>query len=123
MKKVAIVILTDSDTPEGRGRMVHALYTANELKAAQDDLKIVFDGIGVKWLEAFAKRDHPFTQHYGPIFDAVQDKIYGACNFCSKERFNVGDSVQEHGYSFLGQDGKHHGLRELIVDGYQIITF
>ena len=123
MKKVAIVILTDPDTPEGRGRMVHALYTANEFKGAQDDLKIVFDGIGVKWLDAFAKRDHPFTQNYGPIFDAVQDKIYGACNFCSQGRFDVGESVQKSGYSFLGEDGEHHGLRDLIVDGYQVITF
>lgn len=112
MTKVALVIMTDSDMAEGRGRMIHALYTANECKNAGDDLKIIFDGIGVKWLDAFAKRDHPFTQNYGALFDALKDEIHGACNFCSQVRFEVGDSVQDQGYSFLGEDGNHHGLRD-----------
>ena len=123
MQKVAIVILSDSETPEGRGRMVHALHVAKELKDAQDEVKLIFDGIGVKWLDAFAKRDHPFTKNYGPVFDAIKDNILGACNFCSTVRFEVGDAVQTLGITLLGDDGHHHGLRGLIAEDYQIITF
>ena len=122
MQKVAIVVLTNSDSPEGRGRMVHALHLANDLKEANDDIKLVFEGIGVTWLDAFAKRDHPFTENYGPLFDAVEDKILGACNFCST-RFDVRETVQSKGYNFLGDEGKHHRTRDLIAAGYQIINF
>ena len=123
MQKIAIVVMSASDTPEGRGRMVHALYNANAFKDAGDEVKIIFDGIGVTWLGEFAKRDHPFTKNYGPKFDAVKDKILGACNFCSNVRFEVGDTVKELGIDFLGEDGSHHSLRDLIADGFQIITF
>jgi len=123
MQKVAIIVLTASDTPEGRGRMIHALYTAKELKKAGDDVKLIFDGIGVTWLEAFAKRDDPFTQNYGEIFDAVKDKIMGACNFCASKRFDISDTIKTEGYTLLGEAGGHHGLRDLIADGFQLITY
>lgn len=123
MNKIAIVVLADSDVPEGRGRMAHALQLA---KAAQDggqDVTLVFEGIGVKWLEAFHKRDHPFTQNYGPVFDAVKDNVRGACDFCSKTRFGVGDALAEAGFTFLGGEGQHYTMKELLDEGRQIITF
>ena len=123
MQKVAIIVLADSDVPEGRGRMAHALHLAKALQEANDEVKLVFEGIGVKWLDAFFKREHPFTQNYGPIFDAIQDNIVGACDFCAKGRFGVGDSLTEAGFSFLGEEGGHYSMRDLVVEGYQIITF
>lgn len=122
MSKVAIVVLTASDTPEGRGRMVHAMYSARELKEAGDEVKLIFDGIGVTWLEAFAKREDNFTQHYGETFDAIKDTIMGACNFCAMVRFDIKDTVKSEEYTLLGEEGGHHSLRDLITDGYQIIT-
>ena len=122
MRKVAIVVLAASDTPEGRGRMVHALYSAKEFRDAGDAVKLIFDGIGVTWLKAFAKREDQFTQHYGETFDAVKDTIMGACNFCASVRFDINDTIQSEGYTLLGPDGGHHSFRDLIADGYQIIT-
>ena len=122
MSKVAIVVSAASDTPEGRGRMVHALYSAKEFKEAGDDVKLIFDGIGVTWLEAFAKRADRFTEHYGPTFDEVKDTIMGACNFCASVRFDINETIQSEGYPLLGQDGGHHSFRDLVADGYQIIT-
>jgi len=122
MSKVAIVVLAASDTPEGRGRMVHALYSAREFKEAGDEVKLIFDGIGVTWLEAFARREDQFTQHYGETFDSVKDTVLGACNFCASVRFDINDTVQSEDYALLGPEGGHHGLRDLIADGYQIIT-
>lgn len=122
MSKVAIVVSAASDTPEGRGRMVHAMYSARELKEAGDEVKLIFDGIGVTWLEAFARREDQFTQHYGETFDAVKDTIMGACNFCAMVRFDIKDTIKSEGYPLLGQEDGHHGFRDLITDGYQIIT-
>ena len=122
MSKVAIVVFAASDTPEGRGRMVHAMYSAREFKEAGDEVKLIFDGIGVTWLDAFAKRDDQFTQHYGETFDAVKDTIMGACNFCAMVRFDIKDTVKSEGYTLLGEEGGHHSFRDLIADGYQIIT-
>ncbi len=103
--------------------MVHALHLAQALQEAQDDFTLVFEGIGVKWLEAFHQREHPFTQNYGPVFDAVKDNILGACDFCSRTRFEVGDALLEAGHNFLGGDGHHFSMHELLGEGYQIITF
>ncbi len=122
MNSVALVVMADSETPEGRGRMTHALHVAQELKEAGDEVRLIFDGIGVKWLDAFARRDHPFTQAYGPLFDAIREDIAGACDFCST-RFEVREQVLGQGYALLGEEGKHHGLRDWIAEGYQVLTF
>ena len=122
MSKVAIVMLSASDTPEGRGRMVHAMYSARECKEAGDDVKLIFDGIGVTWLEAFSRREDQFTQHYGATFDEVKDTIVGACNFCATVRFDIGDTIEREGYTLLGEEGGHHSFRDLIENDYQIIT-
>ena len=123
MQKVAVVVLADSDVPEGRGRMAHAIHLAQALQAAGDEVKVVFEGIGVKWLEAFHKRDHPFTQNYGAVFDGIKGNIVGACDFCANGRFGVGESIAEAGYAFLGGEGNHYDMRDLVADGYQIVTF
>lgn len=122
MSKVAIVVFAASDTAEGRGRMVHAMYSAKALKEAGDEVKLIFDGIGVTWLDAFRKREDNFTQHYGETFDSVKDTIMGACNFCAMVRFDIQDTIKSEGYTVLGEDGGHHNFGDLIADGYQIIT-
>ena len=52
--------LTNSETPDGRGRMVHAMTTAQELRDAGQEVKILFEGQGVTWIEAFHTKEHPF---------------------------------------------------------------
>jgi len=123
MSKIAIIVFAASDTPEGRGRMVHALQATRELKAAGIEVKMIFEGTGVTWLDAFHKAEHPFTQNYGPIFEEVRDTIEGACNFCTTGRFEVGDAVGALGLPLLGPEGGHYSLGNLIAEGYQIVTF
>jgi len=48
MAKAAIVLLADNETPDGTGRMANALTTAREFAEAGDDVRIIFDGAGVK---------------------------------------------------------------------------
>ena len=123
MTKVAIIILTAADTPEGRGRMIHAMTAAQELKEAGTEVKILFEGIGVTWLTAFHKQEEPFTQNYAPVFEAIKEDILGACNFCATGRFDAGEAAQALGIGLVGADGEHYSLGNLIAEGYQAISF
>ena len=50
MPKVAIVVLADTDTHEGLGRVVNAMEAVKEFKDAHDDVQLIFDGAGPKWI-------------------------------------------------------------------------
>ncbi len=125
MAKYAIVVMglgECNDQPAGRGRIAHALKTAKALKDAGDEVQLHFHGAAVRWLEAFDKREHKFTQHYGGAFDDVKDTIAGACNFCAKVRFKVSASVDRLGVGYLGEEGEHGTIVPLLQQGFQVIT-
>jgi hypothetical protein len=86
MAKFAIVILNSTEVPESHGRLIHALMDGTALKEAGHDVKLVFEGIGVTWLQAFLVREHPVTKGYGAEFDALRPNIHGACDFCTVKR-------------------------------------
>ena len=48
--KVAIILLADVDTPGDMGRMANALVTVQECHQAGDQVKLIFDGAGTKWI-------------------------------------------------------------------------
>lgn len=58
MNKVAIVILADTKTEEGLGRVYNALMTAKEFRDAGDTAKIYLDGVGTRWPAELSKQDH-----------------------------------------------------------------
>ena len=66
--KIAIIILADTDTNDGLGRVVNALAAAGEYDKAGDEVRIVFTGTGTKWPTSLEKSDHPA---YG-LYDAVR---------------------------------------------------
>lgn len=123
MDKYLVLAMNESDTPEGRGRMVHVMHTARDLKNAGVDVKVVFAGIGVTWLTEFNKMEHPFTKHYLPVWESIQDDIAGVCNFCSKGRFGAGEDTEALGLDFLGEDGSHFDISPFLQEGRQVITF
>ncbi len=47
MAKAALVVLADTDSREGLGRIANALVTAQEFDQAGDEVTIVFDGYEV----------------------------------------------------------------------------
>jgi hypothetical protein len=123
MTKHAIVVMGASDTPEGRGRMNHALRAAKSLADREAEVGLFFHGIGVTWMDAFDRRDDRFTQNYGELFDEVKDKIGGACDFCAATRFQVDGAAANLGVSLLGGSGEHHDIGELVADGWTVVTF
>jgi hypothetical protein len=123
MAKFAIVILSSTEVPESHGRLIHALMDGTALKEAGHDVKLVFEGIGVTWLQAFLVREHPVTKGYGAEFDALRPNIHGACDFCTVKRFNVQDSTTALGIPLLGGEGHHFNVSELVGQGYHLINY
>ena len=123
MAKHAIVVLAPEETPEGRGRILHALTTARDLADTGADVEVYFDGIGVTCLTAFHVRDNPFTRNYAGLFDAVRPLIAGACDFCTRRRFDAVEGAEALGVAIVGGEDQHHSLAPLLAAGYELHTF
>lgn len=118
MNKLAIVILADIETHESLGRLANALEVAKEFQENQDEVVIIFDGAGTRWIPELENEKH--KAH--PLYQAVKNNIAGACKFCAKA-FGVFTEVQESEIPLLDDHNQHPSLRKYINDGYQIITF
>jgi hypothetical protein len=118
MSKAAIVVLADTETSGELGRVVNALTTAKEFKESGDEVALVFDGAGTKWVAELSDSDHK----YSDLFDAVRDRVAGACEYCS-QAYGVRDDVEETGIELLGEYEHHPSLHRYAEDGYQVITF
>lgn len=123
MAKIAIIVLSSTEVPESHGRLIHALMDGNALKDAGHEVKLVFEGIGVTWLQAFHVREHQVTKGYGAEFDALGPHIHGACDFCATQRFKVQNEVAALGIPLVGGDGRHFNISELVAQGYQVINY
>jgi len=118
MSKVVVVVLTDTETHESRGRVVNALEFAKELRKNDDEVAIIFDGAGTKWIPEL--EDEQNNTH--PLYEAIKRDIVGACKFCAKA-FGVINEIRESNVSLLNDYDQHPSLRNYIVEGYQIVTF
>lgn len=118
MYKIAIILLSDTGTPEGMGRMANALMAAAEFADAGDQVQIIFDGAGVKWAGELSDPDH----RYHKLFSQLKSNVAGVCKYCAKA-FGVSDAVQAAGLPYADDYKDHPSFRKLIADGYQVLTF
>lgn len=118
MSKTAIVVLADTETHGDLGRIANAIETAKELKTADDEVKIIFDGAGVKWIPKLADDSNKL---HGS-FEKLRDNIAGVCSFCSNA-FGVKNAVQSSGVKLLDEFEGHPSLKHYIDHGYQVITY
>ncbi len=116
--KVAIVVLADTETHGDLGRVVNALEAVKEFKEARDDVQLIFDGAGTKWVVELSKADH--LAH--SLYAAVKDKVSGVCEFCAGA-FEVKDQVKACNVPLVGDYDGHPSFRKLLSQGYQVITF
>ena len=116
--KLAIVVLADTTTKEGLGRVVNALEAAKDAKDSGDEVKIIFDGTGGGWIASLAKSDHPA---HG-LYTAVQDHIAGVCSYCAGA-FGHAEAVKACGVKLLSEYDGHPSFRTLIANGYHVLTF
>ncbi len=117
MAKIAVILLADTDRPEGMGRMANALTTAKEAKDAGDDTRVILDGAGTKWGSELADKEHKYHR----LFGAVSAET-GACAYCSRA-YGVKDQVEAAGIRMIDEYEGHPSVRELIVGGFDVITF
>jgi hypothetical protein len=118
MTKAATVVLADTDSAEGLGRVVNALTTAKELKETGDEVTVIFDGAGTKWIAELSKPDHK----YSGLFDDVRDVVGGACAYCSRA-YGVREDVERSGVELLDDFEGHPSIRGLLAAGYHVVTF
>lgn len=118
MSKTVIVILADIESKGDLGRVSIAIEAAKELKNSNNEVKIIFDGAGVKWVPQLAKEENKL---HGS-FEKLRENIAGTYSFCSNA-FGVKNAVQSAGIKLLDEFEGHPSLKHYIDNGYQVITF
>jgi hypothetical protein len=118
MAKIAIIIFSDTTTIEALGKVSNAFILALEAIENGDDLKIIFEGAGTKWIGELENEDHKIN----PLYKMVKSHITGSCSYCA-QAFGVKNQVEKAEIALLDEFKNHPSLRNLIVDGYQIISF
>ena len=117
MTKVGIVVLADVETQGDKGRAFNALTSAREFKEAGDEVTLVFEGAGTKWVRELADDGGRF----GEAFAQVRD-VAAACSHCAGV-FGVTEAVRASGLPLLDEYATHPSLKRLVDRGYQVITF
>ncbi len=114
--KIAVVIYEPIDSDASR--VYRGLKTALEFKQAGDDVTVVFDGSGVETLAAITAPAHKMN----PLAVALKDNIRGACGFCVTSH-GVSDAVALGGWDLLTDYKGEVSIRNLVIEGYQILSF
>jgi hypothetical protein len=118
MAKLGVVVLADTETAGDLGRVVNALVTAREAKDAGDDVTVIFDGAGTKWVGELSNPGHNYSELLGQISDVVA----GACSYCANA-FGVRNAVEAAKVPLLADYQEHPSLRRLVAEGYEVVTF
>lgn len=123
--KAAIIILSDpkTATEEALGRVFNALAAAYDFKQQGDEVTVLFQGAGSRWIAELSKSDHPVHA----LFDTVKDTVAGVSCGCA-EVFGVTEEVEKSAFEFV-KDNAVPGtaglpsLRKLASEGYTILSF
>jgi hypothetical protein len=116
--KVAVVIMSDTETSADSARTANALTTAYEFKEAGEEVTVVFTGAGTKWVAELSDPDYRLYR----AFELVKDRLAGAGKACAVS-FGVRDEVEASGVPLLTEYRGHQSLRKLVKEGFEIITF
>lgn len=123
--KAAIMVLSDpkSDTEEALGRVFNALASAYDFKYNGDQVTVLFQGAGTRWIGELTKINHPAHN----LFEAIKDTVAGVSCGCA-DVFGSGEEAVKSGFELI-KDNAVPGttglpsLRKLIGDGYTVLTF
>jgi hypothetical protein len=123
--KTAILVLSDpkSGTDESLGRVFNALASAYDFKQSGDEVTVLFQGAGSRWIEVLTQADHPANK----LFEAVKDKVAGVSCACA-DVFGSRESVVASGYELIAENlvpgtAGLPSISKLIKEGYTILTF
>ncbi len=116
--KIALMVMSDTETHADRARVANALTTAYEFKEAGEEVDLIFTGAGTKWVAELSDPDHRLHRAFGK----VKDEVAGACKACATA-FGVREEVEASGIPLLTEYKGHQSLRQRLIQGYQVVTF
>ncbi|MBI4595114.1 MAG: DsrE family protein [Candidatus Tectomicrobia bacterium] len=118
MSKTAIFLLSGVQDFH-HAAAFHALTYAHDLKTANIDVKLVFDGAGTGWITEWAKPESRLHQ----LFEEVKTSglIDGVCEFCIGHYGNK-ELAQKEGLAMLCESQGHPNIARYVSEGYQIIV-
>ncbi len=121
MAKVAIIVLEGTELKESVAKIRHAMIYSKEIKASGNEIIIIFDGNGTKWLDIISNETSEYD-FLNKLFKEITEMgiIYRACGFCSARK-EVRESLSKKNIIFLSEYEGHPDAGKLINEGYQII--
>lgn len=117
MNKIVVLVLADVETRGDLGRVVNALETTKEFNEAGDEIRLVFDGAGTRWIGELGSAEHK----YHALFESVKSRA-SACSYCARA-YGVRTAVEQQRVTLLDEFDGHPSLRQAVSDGYQVISF
>jgi len=120
MSKVAIVLHAEPGTHDALGRALHALLYSQELYDEGQDVQLIFDGGGTRWVQELAQPDHDLA----PLYNQLKSNgvIAAVCDFCIDAFDGDKTLVQDEGLPLVAEYAGHPSIARLVAEGYQIIT-
>ena len=123
--KAAVVVLSDpqNGSEESLGRLFNALAAAYDFKQRGDDVTLLFQGAGTRWAGEVVREDHPAHE----LYRQVEDVVAGVSCGCA-DVFGATEDAERSGLDLI-RDNPVPGttglpsLRELVSNGYSILTF
>ena len=123
--KVTIAIFSDpkNGSEEALGRVFNGLAAAYDFKQAGDNVSVVFQGAGTRWIGELTKKEHPAHD----LFEAVKDQVAGVSCGCA-DVFGGSEEAQKSGFDLIknnpipGTSGLT-SFRTLISGGSTVLTF
>ena len=120
-----IVILSDpkKGSEEALGRVFNGLAAAYDFKQAGDNVSVVFQGTGTRWIAELNQKQHPAHD----LFEAVKDQVAGVSCGCA-DVFGASEDAEKSGLDLIkenpvpGTRGMA-SLRKFAVEGSTILTF
>ena len=121
--KAAVIVLSNprSGSGEALGRLFNALASVHDFKRSGDEVTLLFQGAGTRWVSEVSQPDHPA---HG-LFELVKDKVAGVSCGCADV---FGADVDQSGFERISDNAVPGttglpSLRSLIQDGYVILPF
>ena len=122
---VTIAIFSDpkNGSEEALGRVFNGLAAAYDFKQAGDEVSVVFQGTGTRWIGELTKKDHPAHE----LFEAVKDQVAGVSCGCA-DVFGGAEDAQKSGFDLIknnpipGTSGLN-SFRKAVAEGSTVLTF
>jgi hypothetical protein len=122
--KTAVIVMSDpKGGEEALGRVFNALAAAYDFKAQKQEVQILFQGAGTRWIGVLAQPQH--AAH--ALYEAVADKVAGVSLACATV-FGALADVEKSGVDLI-RDNPVPGtpglasVARLASEGYTVLVF